>query len=160
MKYTVKQVSENPKEYETKYGKMKAYKVMLDNDEVVEINQKESTPAPTVGQELEGHIEEGEFGKKFKKEFKKEFSGGFPSQTKFTEDPGKQDSIIRQSSMKAAVDLVIGGQAKYEDVFALAESIVEWVKNEKTPSLDPLPEPQGEEENFMDGEISLDDIKF
>ena len=124
---------------------------------------------PRIGDTVYGNITEetkksgeGTY-KRFRKAQKDVTVTGSTSQTKFTEDPGKQDSIIRQSSMKAAVDLVVGGQEKYEKLFDLAEEIVKWVKNEKIEDKAKEVFPEAEEvkdEDFMDGEISLDDIPF
>lgn len=124
---------------------------------------------PRIGDTVYGNITEetkksgeGTY-KRFRKAQKDITVTGSTSQTKFTEDPGKQDSIIRQSSMKAAVDLVTGGQEKYEKLFDLAEEIVKWVKNEKIEDKAKEVFPEAEEvkdEDFMDGEISLDDIPF
>lgn len=124
---------------------------------------------PRIGDTVYGNITEetkksgeGTY-KRFRKAQKDVTVTGSTSQTKFTEDPGKQDSIIRQSSMKAAVDLVTGGQEKYEKLFDLAEEIVKWVKNEKIEDKAKEVFPEAEEvkdEDFMDGEISLDDIPF
>ena len=124
---------------------------------------------PRIGDTVYGNITEetkksgeGTY-KRFRKAQKDVTVTGSTSQTKFTEGPGKQDSIIRQSSMKAAVDLVVGGQEKYEKLFDLAEEIVKWVKNEKIEDKAKEVFPEAEEvkdEDFMDGEISLDDIPF
>ena len=124
---------------------------------------------PRIGDTVYGNITEetkksgeGTY-KRFRKAQKDVTVIGSTSNTKFTEDPGKQDSIIRQSSMKAAVDLVVGGQEKYEKLFDLAEEIVKWVKNEKIEDKAKEVFPEAEEvkdEDFMDGEISLDDIPF
>ena len=43
------------------------------------------------------------------------------------EDPGRQQSIIRQSSIKAAVDLVVANKIDIKQMFPTAEKIEEWV---------------------------------
>ena len=70
----------NTRTFETKFGEMTSYKILLQGmrDEV-ELAQKTTTPAPRVGDELYGYIQDTNFGPKFKKE-KRE--GGFtPSAT-------------------------------------------------------------------------------
>lgn len=82
--YTIRGVSRNIREYSSKFGDMKSYKVALDGpdvapDEPIEISRKASSPAPQAGDSLEGHIEDGQYGKKFKQDYN---SGGFSGGTK------------------------------------------------------------------------------
>lgn len=168
MKYSITSVSTAVRDYETKFGAMKSYKIMLDGGEVVELSQKASTPAPTVGQELEGHIEEGQYGKKFKKEFQQ---GGFskPSvhsttETKFStssESPEKQESIQRMNALTNAVNYC-KSDTPIEQVLVVAEDFNTFLKGvevKETPKLDPLPEDEPPIEAFED-EVDLEDIPF
>ena len=90
-----------------------------------------------VGQEKEYQLTENKFGKKIKPHFQqKSFT---PSQS-FTENPDRQRMIVKQSSLKCAVDLCIAGQNNgktnfnhldLKNVFAKAEEIVDWVLDDK-----------------------------
>lgn len=79
MQYTIKAVSPETRTYQTQYGDMVSYRVKFeetDDNTIVEVSQKASTPAPTVGQVLNGTIDmSSKFGPKFKKEYSQ--GGGF-----------------------------------------------------------------------------------
>lgn len=68
--FKVVAVSDQVREFQTKFGNMKSYKLKLEGvEEVVELAQKDTTPAPTAGQTLTGSIDmTGQYGPKFKKE--------------------------------------------------------------------------------------------
>jgi hypothetical protein len=66
--YTVASCTvENP-DVHTRFGPMIAYKLAFTDHSYAEILQKPETPAPEVGDVLEGHIEESEWGPKFKRD--------------------------------------------------------------------------------------------
>ena len=107
MSYTVTSVN-GSRDWDSKYGPMKSYKVNLKgpdgnvtND--VEVSQKSTTAAPTQGQVLEGAIEAGNYGPKFKKAQKPMGGGGGGPRPR---DPGERRSIERQVAFKGAVELV------------------------------------------------------
>jgi len=163
--YKVIKVSEQePKKYEGQYGTTYYIKVMLEgHSKPVEIGKK-SPDAIKVGEELFGEIIPTEYQTdKFKGE-RKPFTPGGGRQ----EDPAKQDSIIRQSSMKAAIDLVVSGKIEMSNLYVQADDIVAWVKGERTekPKLvkpEALKTPQEKAEEMLDAEledINLDDIQF
>ena len=164
MNYKVIKVSEQePKKYEGQYGTTYYIKVMLEgHTKPVEIGKK--TPdAIKVGDELYGEVIPTEYQTdKFKAE-KKPFTPGVKQ-----EDPAKQDSIIRQSSMKAAIDLVVSGKIELSNLYVQADEIVAWVKGERTekPKLvkpEALKTPQEKAEEMLDvdlEDINLDDIQF
>jgi hypothetical protein len=164
--YKVTKVSEQePKKYEGQYGTTYYIKVMLDgHSKPVEIGKK--TPdAIKVGDELYGEIIATEYQTdKFKGE-RKPFTPGGGRQ----EDPAKQDSIIRQSSMKAAIDLVVSGKIELSNLYVQADEIVAWVKGDSVrlePKLikpEALKTPQEKAEEMLDADledINLDDIQF
>ena len=126
--YRVIKVSEQePKKYEGQYGITYYIKVMVDgHSKPLEIGKK--TPdAIKVSDILNGTIIPTEFQTdKFKAEPK-----AFGPKPFGKEDPAKQDSIIRQSSMKAAVDLVVSGKIELDNLYVKADEIVAWVKNDK-----------------------------
>lgn len=149
--FKITAVSPEVREYETKFGEMKSYKVRFEgSQDVVEISQKASTPAPTVGQELEGTITDTEYGKKFKKAFGQTgFQGGRK------EDPAKQDSIMKQTSLKAAAQV----SSKPEEVIEWAEQYFAWLKD-KGEVLPQLNQDEPPIEAFKEDEIDLSDIPF
>lgn len=60
--YKVTAVNPETKNWSSKYGPMVTYEIKLEgHDYPVQLNQKPETPAPTVGQELNGDIENGNF---------------------------------------------------------------------------------------------------
>lgn len=162
--YTVARVSEQePKKYDGQYGTTYYIKVMLNgHTKPVEIGKK-SPNAIKAGDVLNGTIIPTEYHTdKFKAEAKP-FTGGGKS-----EDPAKQDSIIRQSSMKAAIDLVVSGKIEISNLYLQADDIVAWVKGEKKvePKLVKPESLKNDEElakemlGLEEEEINLDDIQF
>lgn len=76
--YVIKQVREKPKEWDSAYGPMLTYLIQVEgNGEPVSINKKPESPAPQIGDELYGTIEETKFGQKFKSA-PKPFGGSSP----------------------------------------------------------------------------------
>lgn len=58
-----------PREYDSQYGKMIAYKLKLEGvNDIVEMSRKADSPAPKAGDELIGTIEKTQYGHKFKAE--------------------------------------------------------------------------------------------
>ena len=52
--------------YQGKFGMMKKYTLQV-NGVGCELSQKETTPAPKIGDKIFGHIDDGQYGKKFVK---------------------------------------------------------------------------------------------
>ena len=152
-------------EYESKFGQMYKYTVQLEGEaEAVELSQKPSTPAPSG--EIEGTIEDTQYGRKFRKE-KPAFSGSSKN------DPSVQKSIIRQNALTNAVNYCIAKSAQDKEyelsgkhVIEVATYFAKYSQGEvtvvteskpKEPKEEPLPpEPEKEEEE----EINLDDMPF
>lgn len=163
--YKVIKVSEQePKKFDGQYGTTYYIKVMLDgHSKPVEIGKK--TPdAIKVGDVIYGEVIPTQYQTdKFKGE-RKPFTPGVKQ-----EDPAKQDSIIKQSSMKAAIDLVVAGKIELGDLYTRADAIVAWVKGD-SPKLEPKlvkPESLKNDEELAkellgldEEEINLDDIQF
>lgn len=58
-----------PRHYESKYGSMVAYKLKLEgSNDIVELSKKSTSPAPAIGDTLNGTVEKTDFGHKFKAE--------------------------------------------------------------------------------------------
>lgn len=176
MQYKVTKVSEEtPKEWGEGTNKTYYIKVKVDgHDKPISVGKK-SPNALSVGDELNGTITPTEYDTdKFKPE-PKAFTPGVK-----TEDPAKQDSIIRQSSMKASIDLVVADKIELKELFEQAEKIVAWVKNEPKsglekaretaeslkPVVDQAKDAKSEADAMfgkteeIEGEINLDDIPF
>jgi hypothetical protein len=88
--------------FKTQYGEMLKYTVQFEGSEDwVQINQKPDSPAPKVGDTLEGTIETTQYGKRFKKA---QGPGGFTGGRQ--NDPETRGSIERQSALKVASEAV------------------------------------------------------
>lgn len=75
--YKIAGVAKDPREYQSKFGDMKAYKLKLDGvEEPVEWSRKADSPAPKAGETISGTIEETQYGKKFKKDYTAGGGGG------------------------------------------------------------------------------------
>ena len=166
--YKISKVSDQePKKYDGQYGTTYYIKVMLDGyAKPVEIGKK-SPDALKTGDTVYGSITATEYQTdKFKGEQRPFEQKSFNK----VEDPAKQDSIIRQSSMKASIDLVSNGKIELDELYTRAEEIVAWVKNKLLvlpeslkkgePSLsEPDYDSALEEDIDLDG-VNLDDIPF
>lgn len=152
--YKITKVSETVKEWQSSFGPMVTYKVMVEGEaDPVDINQKPETPAPAAGQEVYGSIEVSQYGKKLKKEKKPEGQHTIASTSAApVRFDNRDDSITRQSALKSAVAV---GETDPEKILKLADDFLVWLKNDAVPTVEetPLPEPQGEE-------IDIDDIPF
>lgn len=128
MIYTVKAVNGH-KEWESKYGVMIAYKLDLDDDAGklvgdVELNQVKKTPAPVVGQELDGTIGEGKFGPKFTKTPPQTGGGGGGGSR--PRDPSERQSIERQVAFKGAVELVSRIELEKRDSISIKSALTDF----------------------------------
>jgi hypothetical protein len=78
MTYTIEQVG-TPKDINTKYGDMKVYKIRLEGElDTVDYMISSKSPAPSIGDILEGTIGHNDFGAYFKKD-KKPYTPGVQS---------------------------------------------------------------------------------
>lgn len=95
--YTITAVSEQVRPVPTKFGDMSSYKVKLEGvDQPVEILQKKETRPPFEGDVLNGHIEETQYGPKFKKE--QAFGGGGGGFTQTAATPPSKPTASNGSS--------------------------------------------------------------
>lgn len=128
--YTVLEVDPNVRDWQSQAGgPMKAYRIKLRDPEgkeipLVEWSRKTNSPAPTVGETVEGTLESTSFGTKFKKAQTNGFGGGRPR------DPKESARIIRQHSQQMAL-LYAGLRAEKEllpDPFSLADlkKVIDW----------------------------------
>ena len=102
--YTVTEIG-STREYETKFGPMKSYKITIKGDDgfdgIAEVSQKTTTPPPTVGQVIEGDLDQSnpKYAPKLKKAQKAQ---GGPPRGKSKQD---EESIARAVAYKGAVEL-------------------------------------------------------
>ena len=121
MEYTIEAVSPTVREYDTKFGPMKSYKLKLAGEpDAVELGQKASTP--TVGSTLTGTISETEYGKKLKKEYASptasggaKFGGSKPQADPFT--------MYLSYAKDIAVALIAKGTYKADTLFEVVTEV-------------------------------------
>lgn len=101
-------------EWEGNFGPMVTYRLRANGTEC-DLNQKPETPAPTEGQEIWGHLEDGKFRPKLKKDKRPDGGGGERSssgggksnwQPEGDRDPEKVARITRAHSQNCAVELL------------------------------------------------------
>jgi hypothetical protein len=103
--YTIESIDER-REWEGNYGPMVSYKVTLAGSGKAEIAQKPTTPAPTVGQTIEGTLEPSKnpaFPPKLKKA-QQAFGGGGGRPA--GRSPEESRTIVRQHSQHMALKLL------------------------------------------------------
>ena len=83
-----------------------------------------------VGQEKEYQLTETSYGKKIKPHFQQK---SFTPKQSFGDNPERQKMIVKQSSLKVAVDYLSakGVNMDLNDVFKTADKIVAWVMEDK-----------------------------
>lgn len=106
--YTVEAIT-GEREFESKYGPLKSFKVKLSGDDgfsgEAEITQKPTTAPPTVGQAIEGTLDKS--NPKFPPKLKKAMGGGGGG-FKMAGKPSKDSvSIERQVAFKGAVEIIV-----------------------------------------------------
>lgn len=170
--YKVTAVSQETRSFETKFGSMISYKLKLDGvDTPVELAQKSTTPAPTEGTVLHGHIEETSFGPKFKKEQPQgQGFGGSPatrsqggaSSKSFQSDPFTMylsyAKDIKVAEIAAGrIDAKVSYDELLDDVLVGAKVLYEGRPGNETSTQDALPE----DEDIKAGEpVDLSKIPF
>lgn len=110
MIYRVAQVT-SQNTWDGSHGPMVSYKMEVTDDggnqQTVELNQKPDTPAPSVGQEIDGFLEPAKregFPPKLKKT-PKPAGGGFGGGKGKPRDPAERASIERQTALRGACDV-------------------------------------------------------
>lgn len=106
--YTIESIV-SEREFESKYGPLKSYKVRVSGDDgfngEAEITQKPTTPAPQGGQQIEGTLDKS--NPKFPPKLKKAQAnngGGFKGGGRSNKD---SESIERQVAYKGAVEMCV-----------------------------------------------------
>lgn len=111
--YTIREVIGQPNAWSSqKGGPMLSYSLDVTGDDgftgQVELNQKQATPPPTVGQVVEGTLDKSnpKYAPKLKKTPPQSFGGGGQRSGGGGKSKADQDSIERAVAYKGAVDLV------------------------------------------------------
>lgn len=129
--YTVRAVSPDVKSYEGKHGLMNSYKLKFEEgnqDIVVQLSQKATSPAPRMGDRLDGTIDMGaQYGPKFQKDFKQGGGGGgFKGGSAKTADPyamyvayAKDVAVAQLGTMKKGDTFDFGAYDKVLDAVAV-----------------------------------------
>jgi len=109
--------------------------VSLDNGDSGEYNSvKADQDKFVVGQEAEYEISSNQYGNKIKPVYSQggggNYSGGYSKSNYSSNSDDKQKMIVKQSCLKAAVDLLKDKGAKSTDVLKVADSFVSWVMQE------------------------------
>lgn len=127
-KSKVKQVQPNGT-WEGNYGMMYKFEVAFENGDAGEYSSKsEQQTKFKEGEEVEYEFTGGKFPK-VKPYYAPPSSGG---QSYYKKDDSVQDLIVRQSSLKAAVDYCKGNNCSPEEVCETADIFVNWVVNKET----------------------------
>jgi hypothetical protein len=109
--FTIDDVDQNVRDVDTQYGAMKAYRLSLMPPEgttpvIASWLRKASSPAPQKGQQIEGLLEDGQYGKKFREQRQMPIGSSKGSGRSYEADPKKQAAIAMEACHKVAVDLL------------------------------------------------------
>lgn len=125
---TARVVSVSPKgDYQLRDGKtLYKFFVSMDNGDSGEYSSvKADQDKFIVGQEVEYELTNTQYGNKIKPVYSQGGGGYTPSYSSGSDE--KQKMIVKQSCLKAAVDLLKDKGAKSTDVLKIADSFVNWV---------------------------------
>lgn len=126
-----KVVSVTPKgDYQLRDGKtLYKFFVSFDNGDSGEYSSvKPDQDKFNVGQEAEYELTAGQYGNRIKPVYSQGGGSYSPKYSSGSDD--KQKMIVKQSCLKAAVDLLKDKGAKSTDVLKIADSFVAWVMEE------------------------------
>ena len=154
-----KVVSVSPKgDYQLRDGKtLYKFFVSMDNGDSGEYSSvKADQDKFVVGQEVEYELSSTQYGNKIKPVYAQ---GGYtPSYSSGGDD--KQKMIVKQSCLKAAVDLLKDKGAKSTDVLKVADSFVEWVLESKKEDTTYQTHFSAREEVATNGQATDDGLPF
>ena len=154
-----KVVSVSPKgDYQLRDGKtLYKFFVSMDNGDSGEYSSvKPDQDKFIVGQEAEYELSNTQYGNKIKPVYAQ---GGYtPSYSSGGDD--KQKMIVKQSCLKAAVDLLKDKGAKSTDVLKVADSFVEWVLEAKQEDTTYQTHFSAREEVAVNGQATDDGLPF
>ena len=154
-----KVVSVSPKgDYQLRDGKtLYKFFVSMDNGDSGEYSSvKPDQDKFVVGQEVEYELSNTQYGNKIKPVYAQ---GGYtPNYSSGGDD--KQKMIVKQSCLKAAVDLLKDKGAKSTDVLKVADSFVEWVLEAKQEDTTYQTHFSAREEVAVNGQATDDGLPF
>ena len=120
--------------WEGKFGLMYKFEIDFQNDDCGEYSSKSKDQNKfVIGEEVEYEFIDGKFPK-VKPVYQKPdfasngFSGGYKK------DDTVQKMIVKQSSLKSAVDYCNGGNCSTTDVIKVAQEFSDWVMEDKKPN--------------------------
>lgn len=118
-------------DYQLKDGRtLYKFLVTFDNGDSGEYSSVKSDQTKfVVGQEAEYELNSTQYGNKVKPVYNQ--GGSYAGGNYSAGGDGKQKMIVKQSCLKAAVDLLKDKGAKSTDVLKVADSFVAWVMEEK-----------------------------
>ena len=147
--------------WEGSYGTMYKFEVSFENGDTGEYSSKSKDQNKfVIGHETEYEFTDGKYPK-VKPVYNPPSGGSF---NKFNNDPNRQKMIVKQSSLKVAIDYLSakGVNMDLNDVFKTADKIVEWVMEDKpveikSPSIGSFVQ---HEESTIDKYHKSDDLPF
>jgi len=112
--------------WDGKFGTMYKFEVTIGDDTGEYSSKSKDQTKFVIGQEAEYTFIDGNYPK-IKPVFTQSFGGGFNK----SENPERQKMIVKQSSLKVAVDLCIANKkTDLNSVFELADKVVSWVMDD------------------------------
>jgi len=131
-KSTVKSVQANGT-WEGKFGMMYKFEVEFEDGNAGEYSSKTQDQTKfVIGQEMEYEFIDGKFPKVKPVYQKPDFVSG-SSNGVYKKDDTVQKMIVKQSSLKSAVDYCSKGNCSPSDVIKVAQEFVDWVMENKKP---------------------------
>ena len=119
--------------WEGKFGMMYKFEVEFENEDSGEYSSKTQDQTKfVIGQEMEYEFIDGHFPKVKPVYQKPDFVNNGVSGS-YKKDDNVQKMIVKQSSLKSAVDYCSGGNCSTSDVLKVAQEFVDWVMEDKKP---------------------------
>ena len=119
--------------WEGNFGMMYKFEVAFENGDCGEYSSKSQDQNKFVkDQEMEYEFIDGKFPK-VKPVYQQNQSFSGSSNKGYKKDDNVQKMIVKQSSLKAAVDYCSGGNCSTSDVLKVAQEFVDWVMESKKP---------------------------
>ena len=120
--------------WEGKFGMMYKFEVEFENEDFGEYSSKTQDQNKfVIGQEMEYEFIDGHFPKVKPVYQKPDFVSNGVSGS-YKKDDTVQKLIVKQSSLKAAVDYCSGGNCSTSDVLKVAQEFSDWVMENKNPN--------------------------
>ena len=120
--------------WEGNFGMMYKFEVAFENGDCGEYSSKSQDQNKFVkDQEMEYEFIDGKFPK-VKPVYQQNQSFSGSSNKGYKKDDNVQKMIVKQSSLKAAVDYCSGGNCSTTDILKVAQEFVDWVIEDKKPN--------------------------